>query len=247
MQLCVSFRFKFYHCFYDICRSLFFLVQRFTKLLELWLLNTFLYNDVVMPVIVLFIELYETMIRGTTLIIEGYFFWYRSRIWNSWWENTLFHGFRFNLQIIKYQYNYNAVCFHETDTDVNVGLFLFITSFCCFFLVLVYTCWFSNIMSCVYNICYNINLLKKTSFVFYSAYQLQNLLQNQCLSPLTLWVRTPFRRGRVLNTLCDKVCQWPATDWWFSPGTPVSSNNKTDLHDVTEILLKVELNTINLI
>jgi hypothetical protein len=33
---------------------------------------------------------------------------------------------------------------------------------------------------------------------------------------------------------------------WFSLGTPVSSNNKTDLHDITEILLKVELNTITL-
>jgi hypothetical protein len=32
----------------------------------------------------------------------------------------------------------------------------------------------------------------------------------------------------------------------FSPGTPVSSTNKTDRHDITEILLKVELNTINL-
>jgi hypothetical protein len=32
---------------------------------------------------------------------------------------------------------------------------------------------------------------------------------------------------------------------WFSPGTPVSSANKTDIHDVTEILLKVALNTIN--
>jgi hypothetical protein len=31
----------------------------------------------------------------------------------------------------------------------------------------------------------------------------------------------------------------------FSPGTPVSSNNKTDRHDITEILLKVTLNTIN--
>ena len=31
---------------------------------------------------------------------------------------------------------------------------------------------------------------------------------------------------------------------WFSPGTPVSSTNKTDLHDVTEILLTVALNTI---
>jgi hypothetical protein len=32
---------------------------------------------------------------------------------------------------------------------------------------------------------------------------------------------------------------------WFSPGTPVSSTNKTDCHDITEILLKVALNTIN--
>jgi hypothetical protein len=31
----------------------------------------------------------------------------------------------------------------------------------------------------------------------------------------------------------------------FSPGPPVSSNNKTDCHDITEILLKVALNTIN--
>ena len=47
------------------------------------------------------------------------------------------------------------------------------------------------------------------------------------------------------TTLCDKVCQWIATGWWFSPGTPVSSTNKTDRHDMTEILLKVVLNTIN--
>jgi hypothetical protein len=31
---------------------------------------------------------------------------------------------------------------------------------------------------------------------------------------------------------------------WFSPGSPVSSTNKTDRHDITEILLKVALNTI---
>ena len=30
----------------------------------------------------------------------------------------------------------------------------------------------------------------------------------------------------------------------FSPGTPVSSTNKIDCHDITEILLKVPLNTI---
>jgi len=32
---------------------------------------------------------------------------------------------------------------------------------------------------------------------------------------------------------------------WFSPGTPVSSTNATDSHDIAEILLKVALNTIN--
>jgi hypothetical protein len=31
---------------------------------------------------------------------------------------------------------------------------------------------------------------------------------------------------------------------WFSPGPPDSSTNKTDRHDITEILLKVALNTI---
>jgi len=29
------------------------------------------------------------------------------------------------------------------------------------------------------------------------------------------------------------------TGWWFSPGIPVSTTNKTDCHDITEILLKV--------
>jgi hypothetical protein len=32
--------------------------------------------------------------------------------------------------------------------------------------------------------------------------------------------------------------------WWFSPGIPVSSTNKTDCHDRAEILLKVALITI---
>ena len=31
----------------------------------------------------------------------------------------------------------------------------------------------------------------------------------------------------------------------FSPGTPVSSTNKTDCHDITQILLKVALSTKN--
>ena len=34
------------------------------------------------------------------------------------------------------------------------------------------------------------------------------------------------------------------TDHWFSPDIPVPSTNKTDCHNITEILLKVVLNTI---
>jgi hypothetical protein len=34
-------------------------------------------------------------------------------------------------------------------------------------------------------------------------------------------------------------------DLLISPGTPISSTNKTDRHDIAKILLKVALNTIN--
>jgi hypothetical protein len=76
---------------------------------------------------------------------------------------------------------------------------------------------------------------------------ISNYLCNRCLSPLTLRVRTPLKLGVLDTTLCDKVCQWLATGRWFSPGTPVSSTNKTDCHDIIEILLKVALNAINYI
>jgi hypothetical protein len=70
---------------------------------------------------------------------------------------------------------------------------------------------------------------------------------NQYLSPLKLWVRIPCRLGVLDTTLCDKVYQWlTAGLWlWFSPGTLVSSTNKADCHNITDILLKVVLNTIN--
>ena len=71
-------------------------------------------------------------------------------------------------------------------------------------------------------------------------------LCNKCLSPLKLWVRIPLRRRVCDTTLGDKVWHWLATSRWFSPDTPVSSTNKTDRHDITEILLKVVLNIITL-
>ena len=42
-------------------------------------------------------------------------------------------------------------------------------------------------------------------------------------------------RGVLDTTLCDSVCQCR----WFCPGIPVSLINKTDRHDINDILLKV--------
>ena len=58
---------------------------------------------------------------------------------------------------------------------------------------------------------------------------------------MTLRFRIPLDK-----TLCHKVCQRLATVQWFSSGTPVSSTNKTDRDDITEILLKVAFSTITL-
>ena len=51
------------------------------------------------------------------------------------------------------------------------------------------------------------------------------------------------RPGRGVKYYVIKFCQWLATGGWFSQCTPVSSTNKTDWHDITEILLKVVLAT----
>jgi hypothetical protein len=72
-----------------------------------------------------------------------------------------------------------------------------------------------------------------------------NYMCNQCLSPLQLWVRTPFMmRCTQCNIMWWYYFQWPATGRWFSLYTPVFSTNKTDHHDITEMLLKVALNNI---
>jgi hypothetical protein len=70
-----------------------------------------------------------------------------------------------------------------------------------------------------------------------------SIIFNECLSPLKLWVLTTFMARCTRYNICDKVCQWFVKGLWFSLGTPSSSTNKTERHDITEILLKVALNT----
>jgi hypothetical protein len=70
------------------------------------------------------------------------------------------------------------------------------------------------------------------------------VLCNRCLSPLKLWVRILLRRGVLDIAFCEQACQWLTTGRWFYSGTVVSLTNKTDV--ITEILLKVAINTINI-
>ena len=46
----------------------------------------------------------------------------------------------------------------------------------------------------------------------------------------------------LYTTLCDKVCHWLTAGQWFSLCAPVSSTNKTDRHNIIEIMLEVALN-----
>ena len=72
-------------------------------------------------------------------------------------------------------------------------------------------------------------------------------LPMQSLPTTTNVVSSNSTQTSVLDTtLCDKVCQCLAAGLWFSPGTPVSPTNKTDRHNIIEILLKVALSILTL-
>ena len=80
----------------------------------------------------------------------------------------------------------------------------------------------------------NFSSLKGLSCPWSYSSWIYNYLCHQCISSL-MWVRILIRAR--CTTLCDKICQW-------LDRSVVISNNKTDHHNITEILLKVALNTI---
>jgi hypothetical protein len=66
-----------------------------------------------------------------------------------------------------------------------------------------------------------------------------NYLCNQCLSPLTLWVRIPLMRGILDRTLDYKSVTW-------GKSLVLSGYSGFLRHDITEMLLKGVLNTTTL-
>ena len=95
--------------------------------------------------------------------------------------------------------------------------------------------------------CRRSNIIKiEPSWLWSYGSWINNELCKQWLLLLTLWVRIPFRRGVLDTTLCDTGYQWLAAGLWLSFNILVFSINKTNRHDITDILLKMVLNTVNL-
>ena len=67
--------------------------------------------------------------------------------------------------------------------------------------------------------------------------------------PITTNVVSSNRAHREVYSIQHYVIKFVSDlhGWWFSPATLVSlTTNKTDRHNITEILLKVALNTMTL-
>jgi hypothetical protein len=70
---------------------------------------------------------------------------------------------------------------------------------------------------------------------FYFQFDLDLQLPMQSVLITTDVVSSNPAQGKVYNIIVIKF----VSDLWFSPGSPVSSTNKTDHRDITGILLKV--------
>jgi hypothetical protein len=78
-------------------------------------------------------------------------------------------------------------------------------------------------------------------FIWYS-----NCLYKTSQRPSWSWLHGSWIYNYLCNQCLSPVCPWLAAGWRFPSGTPLSIIIKTYLHDITEILLKVVLNTITL-
>ena len=95
-----------------------------------------------------------------------------------------------------------------------------------------------------YIVYHNLLFLGQGVVVYVIAQQLDLQLPVQSVSITTKVVISNPTDGEVYSILHYEINFVSATGRQFSSGTLVSSTNKTDHHDITEILLKVALNTI---
>ena len=137
-----------------------------------------------------------------------------------------------------------------TSSDYSFGIFkLVMFSFCCQLFEMRGVCyWFVDIRTIVAHTLFTLSFStsQESPFIYLYIFVIgkEATIVN---TDLTTGMLSIYFGLVVLNApLCETVCQWLSIGRWFSPGTPVSVTNKTDCHDITEILLNVVLNTINI-
>ena len=98
----------------------------------------------------------------------------------------------------------------------------------------------------------NYHITPNLVLFFYLSYVLE-IVHYYDVCPFTIFFSGPsWSYGSwIYNYFCNQCisfhylsCEF---ELWFSSDTPVSATNKTDLHDITEILIKLAFNTITLI
>ena len=110
------------------------------------------------------------------------------------------------------------------------------------------SCYFFNIVLSLYLYCWCV-MYPDHHFTVISLQTLRGhhgpdqLVLCKSVPIITDFVNSNLDQGEVYNIMWY-ICLWLATGCWFFPGHPVSSTNKTDRHEITEIFLKVVLNTI---
>ena len=75
-----------------------------------------------------------------------------------------------------------------------------------------------------YNINFNGKAILFARFYFITTYAISAYRHQRCEFKL-----------HSIQHLCDKVSQWLAAGQWFPHGTLVSSTNKTECHEITDI------------
>jgi hypothetical protein len=89
---------------------------------------------------------------------------------------------------------------------------------------------------------------KRNTLLWHSDKILRVMVFNATFNNISVisWQSREFESRPGDTSLWDKVCQRLAAGQWFYLGTPISSTNQSDCHEITDILLKVALNPITL-
>jgi hypothetical protein len=110
------------------------------------------------------------------------------------------------ITVPQYMYNNAAFC-SDISKERKKSLIFFLYLYIILYTA-IHVCSYSHMVDLwaeYFTNYHNLHLIHRLSWPWSYGSWIYNYPCNQCLSPLTLWVRIPLRRGVLNTTLCDKV------------------------------------------